>query len=210
MRVVGVGLAVVAGVEQPDPGSQLRGDVDDSFAVLEEALRERPAGAVAALDRPDPLGPGSGVLAHRDVAGLVGGEPPGPEPLLVFVDDLDRGRQLVGIDPDDDLLHVMLPPLRVPIWTARWALLLRAGQSLLEPRLVTVTDAMQTDSEPHLQRVGSRMESFPPITWTESGRTPVLTESSRSRVRPRAFRHGLGVQAILGDRGINRPRHSPT
>jgi len=23
-------------------------------------------------------------------------------------------------------------------------------------------------------RVGSRMESFPPITWTESGQTPAL------------------------------------
>jgi hypothetical protein len=32
--------------------------------------------------------------------------------------------------------------------------------------------------------VGSRKESFPPITWTESGRTPVLTESSSSRKVP--------------------------
>jgi len=29
--------------------------------------------------------------------------------------------------------------------------------------------------------VGSRKESVPPSTWTESGRTPVLTESSSSR-----------------------------
>src|SRR4051794_14912910 len=36
-----------------------------------------------------------------------------------------------------------------PWWTARWALLLRAGQSLLEPRLVTVTGGLQTESEPH-------------------------------------------------------------
>ena len=67
----------------------------------------------------------------------------------MLVDDLDRGRQLVGIDPDDDLLHVLLPPVLDPMWTARWALLLRAGQSLLEPRLVTVTGGPQTDSEPH-------------------------------------------------------------
>lgn len=32
--------------------------------------------------------------------------------------------------------------------------------------------------------VGSRMESFPPSTWTESGRTPVLPEVSSSRQRP--------------------------
>jgi hypothetical protein len=29
--------------------------------------------------------------------------------------------------------------------------------------------------------VGSRMESYPPGTWTESGRTPVLPEVSSSR-----------------------------
>ena len=68
----------------------------------------------------------------------------------MLVDDLDGGRQLVGIDPDDDALHVLLPPVLDPIWTARRALLLRAGQSLLEPRLVTVTGGTQTDSEPHL------------------------------------------------------------
>ena len=56
--IVGVGLAVVAGVEEPDPGRELRGDVDDLFAVFEESLRERSAGTVAALDRPDPVGPG--------------------------------------------------------------------------------------------------------------------------------------------------------
>ena len=38
---MGIGLVVVAGVEQPDPGGELRRDVDDVFAVLEEPLRER-------------------------------------------------------------------------------------------------------------------------------------------------------------------------
>lgn len=33
--------------------------------------------------------------------------------------------------------------------------------------------------------VGSRLESHPPTTWTESGRTPVLGESSSSRLSPR-------------------------
>jgi hypothetical protein len=55
----------------------------------------------------------------------------------------------VGIDPDDDLPHVALPLVLVPKWTARWAVLLRAGQSLLEPRLVTAPDGQQTESEPH-------------------------------------------------------------
>jgi hypothetical protein len=60
-------------------------------------------------------------------------------------------------------------------------LLLRAGQSPLEPHPGTALDgnAARNRATPH--RVGSREESVPPSTWTESGRTPVLTESSSSR-----------------------------
>jgi hypothetical protein len=47
-------------------------------------------------------------------ASPVGAEPSRSEQVLVMVDDLDRRRQLVGIDPDDDVLHVLLP-LLVPI-----------------------------------------------------------------------------------------------
>jgi hypothetical protein len=83
--------------------------------------------------------PGLRVGSHRLVAGSVGGEPARAEQLLAIVDDLDGGRELVGIDPDDDLLLVLLPPALVPMWTARRALLLRAGQSLLEPHLASST-----------------------------------------------------------------------
>jgi hypothetical protein len=152
--VASVCFAVVAGVEQADPGSELRRDIDNAFAVLEQALGERSAGSVAAFNRPDPVGPAVDVLAHRGIADTVGGEPTRAQQPLVVVDDLDRRRQLVGIDPDDDMLddlcHVLLPPVLIAKWTARWALLLRAGQSLLEPRLVTVTDETQTEREPHL------------------------------------------------------------
>ena len=55
VRVVGVGLAVVAGVEQPDPGRELRRHVDHLLAVLEETLSEWSSGAVRSLNRPDPL-----------------------------------------------------------------------------------------------------------------------------------------------------------
>ena len=72
---MGVGLAVVAGVEEPDPGGELRWHVDHLLAVLEQTLREGTAGAVASLNRPDPLRPSLGVAAHRGVAGTVGGEP---------------------------------------------------------------------------------------------------------------------------------------
>ena len=54
VRVVGVGLAVVAGVEEPDPGGELGRDVDDLLAGLEEPLRQRPAGAVGCPRPPRP------------------------------------------------------------------------------------------------------------------------------------------------------------
>jgi hypothetical protein len=73
--VVGVGLAVVAGVEEPDPGGELGRHVDHVFPVLKQSLGQGPSGAVAAIDRPNPLRPSLGVAAHRGVAGPVGGEP---------------------------------------------------------------------------------------------------------------------------------------
>ena len=108
-------------------------------------------------------------------------EPTRAQPLLVSVDDLDGGRQLVRIDPDDDVFHVLLPPVLVPIGTARWAVLLRAGQSPLEPRLVTVSGGPQTDREPHHERDGQPQRERPAGTWTESGQTSILREVSSSR-----------------------------
>jgi len=107
--VAGIGLAVVAGIEEPDPGGQFGWDVHDVLAGLEESLGQWGADAVASLDRPDPVGPGLRVRSHRGVAGLVGAEPTGAQEFLVTVDDLDRGRQFVGIDPDDHLRHNTSP-----------------------------------------------------------------------------------------------------
>jgi len=56
--------------------------------------------------------------------------------------------------------------------------LLRAGQTPFEPRLVTVPGELQTGREPHpITLVGSRLKSLPPNTWTESGQTPILQGS---------------------------------
>ena len=76
--VAGIGLAVVAGVEEPDPGGELGRHVHDMLAGLEQTLRQRAAGAVGSLDRPDPVGPGLHVGPHRGVAGLVGANRPEP------------------------------------------------------------------------------------------------------------------------------------
>ena len=108
VRIPGIGLAVVAGVEEPDPGSQLGRHVHHLLARLEEPLCQGSTGAVAALERPDPLRPSLCIVPHRGVAGLVGAEPAGTEQRLVPVDDLDGGRELVGIDPDDHLRHSVL------------------------------------------------------------------------------------------------------
>lgn len=103
VRVMSVGLPAVPGVEHPDPSGQLRRHVNHVLPVRREPQRQSPAGAVAALDRTCPLRPGHDVLAHRGVAGIVGGEPTGGEHLLMAIDDLDGHRQRVGIDPDDAL-----------------------------------------------------------------------------------------------------------
>jgi len=57
------------------------------LAVGEESLRQWSAGAVAALDRPDPLPPLRHGVPHRVVPGLVGAEPAGRQHRLVIVDD---------------------------------------------------------------------------------------------------------------------------
>jgi hypothetical protein len=119
---------------------------------------------VAALDRPDPLRPGLRIGPHRGIAGLVGAEPTAPEQLLVAVDDLNGGRQLVGIDPDDHPRHSVLLLHLVPVRTARWAVLLRAGAVPFRATPRHSAGGLQTDREPHTHGVSSRVESLPPDT----------------------------------------------
>src|SRR5262245_20930476 len=137
MRVVSVGLAAVAGVQKPGARGELGRDVDHTFVGLQQPLGQRTAHAQAPLDCPHTVWPLAGVLPHRGVTAPVGGEPSRTEDVLALVDDLNRGRQLVGIDPDDDSLHECTHALPWTDGTARWASLLRAAQSPLEPRLAT-------------------------------------------------------------------------
>ena len=83
VRVVGVGLAVVAGVELACPRGQLRRHVHDGLTIGQQPLRQRPAGAVAALHRPHPLRVAGHVLSHRGVPGLVRGEAAGRQDRLL-------------------------------------------------------------------------------------------------------------------------------
>jgi len=68
--------------------------------------------------------------------------------------------------------------------------LLRAGQSLLEPHLVTAPGGLQTDSEPHPEGWAAQKRANPPGTWTESGQTPILSEVSSSPLWAPALRSG--------------------
>jgi hypothetical protein len=89
---------------------------------------------------------------------LVGAEPPRPEPSPVAIHDLDRRRQTCADPPQRSPAPRPACCSRLrsnPTWTARWAVLLRAGQSLLEPRLVTAPGGLQTGSVPH-PRVGGQ------------------------------------------------------
>jgi hypothetical protein len=105
VRVQGVGLAVVAGVEEPDPCGQLGRDIEDLLAGFDQASGQRAACTVGSLDGPNALRPCPHVAAHGCVAGLVGGVSARPQQVSVVVDDLDGGRQFVGIDPYDHACH---------------------------------------------------------------------------------------------------------
>jgi hypothetical protein len=55
MRAGRVGLAAVTGGEHPHLRRQLRRHAGDHLAVMDQAVRQVPADAVAALHRPDPV-----------------------------------------------------------------------------------------------------------------------------------------------------------
>ena len=149
VRIARVGLAVVAGVEEPDASSELGRHVDDVFAGFEESLGQWATCPVGSLDGPDPVRPGLRKGPHRRVAGPVGGEPPRPQESFIAVDDLDRRGQLVGIDPDDHLLHASLPPALVPIGRRGGQCYYEQGSPLWSHASSAVPGGLQTESEPH-------------------------------------------------------------
>ena len=170
-----------------------------------------------ASGRPAPLLPSTAqtrsgqavdVLAHGRVAGPVGGEPPRAEQLLVLVDDLDRGRQLVGIDPDDHAVSMCCSRL-CSIRRGR-----RGGHCYYElgsPFLSHASSRRPAGCRPIVshtsERVGSRMESCPAghldRVWPDVG----PTESSSSRLWTALFRGIAGVHITSG-RAVARPTGS--
>lgn len=101
VRIDRVGLAAVAGGEYPHLRGQLGRHVVDRFAIVHQPVRQVLADAVATLDGPHPIRVPAAGGEHLRVAVLVGAEPADIQYPAAFVDDLDRGRALKRIHPDD-------------------------------------------------------------------------------------------------------------
>jgi hypothetical protein len=154
--VGGVGLAAVAGGEHPCSRREFRRHIQHALAVGDEPLRDVPADAVAAFDRPNPPRPPASSRQHLLVAVPVGAEPATAEYLLPLVEHLGRGRELVRVDPDDHGCHAVPPRLERRLQEAggqRYFELSRPFSSHSTPRCPARTHAM---SEPHQTSMGSR------------------------------------------------------
>jgi len=174
VRIKSVGLAVVPGVEKPDPGSELRRDVDHLLASLEQPLGQGSTSAVGALNRPDPLRPRLRVPQQRRVAGLIGREPT-PEPR-----NLSRSSTTSIVA---DSLWGSTPIMICCKCCSRLFSYRRGrrggqcyyeqGSPLLSHASSTVPDGLQTGSEPHPHASGQPKESEPAghldRVWPDTG-----------------------------------------
>jgi hypothetical protein len=140
VRVDRVGLATLTGGEHPHPRRQFCWYIDNGLPVSDQALREMAADALGAFDRPDPLRMRMADRQHPLVAVLVSAEPSGTQDVFPMVDDLNGGRPFVGVHADDHWSHADSPRRGKGWYQARWAALLRAGQTPLEPHSATVLD----------------------------------------------------------------------
>jgi len=111
VRIDRVGLAAVAGGEHPHLRGQLRRHVEDDLAVMDQAMRQVPPDTVAALHRPDPVRELSRRGEHLAIPGRVRAVPARRQHPGLLVDDLDRGRALMRVHPDD---HAHRHPPRYP------------------------------------------------------------------------------------------------
>jgi hypothetical protein len=109
VRVRRTGLAALPGGEHPGPGRQLGRHVHDPLTGTGQPGCQLPAGAPAALDRPGTLRPPAHPGEHRREPGGVGAVPAAARDTFTGGHDLDRGRPLARVHPDDDLAQ-LLPP----------------------------------------------------------------------------------------------------
>ena len=124
--------------------------------------RRGPGGARCACRcrcSPRPPRPGRRILAaggeHLGVAGLVGAEPAHGQHPAAFVDDLDRGRTLVRVHPDDHRHRCLLLLNRMRVSKEGTATSSRANPFRASPRAVPGEAACHERATP-MTPVGSR------------------------------------------------------
>jgi hypothetical protein len=76
------------------------------FSRGQQPVRDMPADTLAALDRPGPLRPPLRLGQHRPVPSRIGAIPAPAHHSLIAGHDLNRGRTLVRVHPDDHLAHL--------------------------------------------------------------------------------------------------------
>jgi hypothetical protein len=163
VRIGRIGLAALPGGEDPGAGRQLRRHVYDLLAVSDQPRRQVPADAAAALDRPDPVRPAAHAGEHRRIPRSVSAVPAAAHDGLITGHDLDRGRVLVRVHPDDDLTQLLLLPCAGVANGPGGHRYFELSKPLLSLSLPTAPGPRRPN-ESHATSAGSRIESDEPGT----------------------------------------------
>ena len=108
----------------------------------------------------------------------IGAVPAAARYRLIGGHDLDRGRPLMRVHPDDDLAHLLLLPYPDVVNGPGGHRYFELSKPLLSLSLPTAPGPRRPN-ESHVISAGIRCESDGPGTWTEPGRAPVLGQVNK-------------------------------
>src|SRR5690348_14745161 len=137
-----------------------------------------PADALATLDRPGPLRPPPHRRQHGLVSSRVGAIPAPAQHGLVAGHDLDRGRALVRVHPDDHAAHPC-PPCSCCMAEPGGHRYFELNRPLLSLSSLITAHGPRRPDESHTTSAGSRNESDKPGTLTEPRQAPVLEQVNK-------------------------------
>jgi len=145
-----------------------------------QPVRDTPADARASLDRPGPLRPLPRLRQHRPVPGHTGALPAPANDGLLAGHDLDRGRTLARVHPDDHLAHLQSLLLDHAVLAEPGGhRYFEPGKPLLSLSPLTAAPGPRRPNESHTTSAGSRNESDEPGTQTEPRQAPVLRQVNK-------------------------------